>query len=188
MKKSLLIFLTLAVSPLYSESPTDEEIPAEQEVSNKDSGLSRLNNEEGWPLFLNQGTEHEFLIRFPTDPLIEEQGKSISLTAVDKSVFPLVLYGFSFFKEPERCEDPISLFDRVLLSRSTNQSSLIWKHLSMEDDRYILDVLSKTKNLKVFRKDRIIVTAQNVYYFYTIFFPHSSENHDYFIQSFEILK
>lgn len=183
MKKFLIVFLTLFIPYLSSEIPENNDTGQRHE-----STLTSLDDEGAWPLFFSQTTDNQILIRFPVFPLIEENDKMISYSAVDRSVFPIAIYGLSFYKktllEPE---DPISLFEQVLESRSSNQSMLLWKNVTIEDDRYVLDVMSKTENLKVFRKDRVIVTCGNVYYMFTIFFPNSSENHDYFTNSFEIL-
>lgn len=183
MKKILIVFLTLFIPYLSSEIPENDESDQQHE-----STLTYLDDEGSWPLFFSQTKENQILIRFPVFPLIEETEKMISYTAVDRGVFPIAIYGLSFYKNLPDPEDPISLFDQVLESRSNNQSMLLWKNVTIEDDRYVLDVMSKTENLKVFRKDRVIVTGRNVYYLFTIFFPNTPENHEYFTNSFEILK
>ena len=146
--------------------------------------IEGMDNPDGWPIFLI-ALDHDFIeIRFPTEPFLEDYGNKWAYTAVDTSALPTAVYGLTFYKQPTFPEDPLEIFNQVIDQRSQANSMLISKRITQDIDCYILDVISKTKDLKVFRKDRVIVTNQNVFSLSTIFFPHSPENHAYFIKSF----
>jgi hypothetical protein len=149
------------------------------------SVLECIDSSGSWPIFLNKSGDDPFVISFPRQPIIEDTGDLLACTAVDTSIFPVAVYGLTFYKNPIIPGDPFDLFEQVVRERAQSPTCLLWKHVSVEEDAYILDILSKAEQLKVFRKERIIVTGDNVYFLFTIFFPHATENHDYFIHSFQ---
>lgn len=149
-----------------------------------DIAIAEIETNEGWPRFLVETGIQQIDICFPVTPTVEDYGDIVALSAVDTSVFPSAIYGISFHKQPEEIRDPLYLFEEILAQKSTEPNILLWKNMSVDGDQYILDTITKSVQYRVFRKDRVIVTAQSIYYLYTVFFIGSFENHEYFIDSF----
>ena len=148
--------------------------------------ITPIEESDGWPRFLVDAGVQHLDMRFPCLPGIEDYGDTVVLSAVDTSVFPTAVYGISFHKDAEEVNDPMELFEEILIGHSSASNALLWHRISVDGDRYILDIITKSTRNRVYRKDRVIVTGHSVYFLFTIFFIGSLENHDYFAESFSV--
>jgi hypothetical protein len=144
-----------------------------------------INDEHPWPSYAIGWENITFNVRFPTSPSITEANGNITLLSIDTSTFPIVAYGLTYSLEV-RIEDPEELYEDYISQFDSSRHVLINSNINVEEDMGILDFFSVDTKQHIGKKERIIVTADNVFYLTTISFYNTVDNHEAFINSFII--
>lgn len=141
--------------------------------------------EGSWGVYrISLGEERALEIRFPHQPFVNESKETISYVTADSMADPIKIYGVSFYREPVEVTDPLGYLEKIMKSRALKPLRLLSYEISEADGVYLLDLCYGNEKTYVITKERHIVTEDNVYVLYTIFY--GNDNHKYFIESFSL--